>query len=266
MSIRNTPQRSTCCRSDPPAFRIACTFFRHCSVCVSTSAPASCAGRRIGARPGPTRRSGARNSCPVSTGQPASEDSRREQAYACDRRSSHDSRSGRLATAVLPAMYHTTSAAIQAHDRIRGNPIQRLAETEERAHGAGRDRARDRRADARARPSSSWARAAPTRACTRCGRWRISICGRPLPAETLRRGINDGLPADIHVLAVDSVPHRFHARHGAVARSYLYQISRRRSAFAKPFVWWVKEPLDLERMTGRGGALYRHARLPGVQR
>jgi tRNA pseudouridine38-40 synthase len=72
---------------------------------------------------------------------------------------------------------------------------------------------------------------------------------KALPAETLRRGINDGLPADIHVLAVDSVPHRFHARHGAVARSYLYQISRRRSAFAKPFVWWVKEPLDLDRMT-----------------
>ena len=67
---------------------------------------------------------------------------------------------------------------------------------------------------------------------------------KTLPAESLRRGINDALPADIHVLAVDTVPHRFHARHGAVARSYLYQVSRRRSAFAKPFVWWVKEPLD----------------------
>ena len=71
---------------------------------------------------------------------------------------------------------------------------------------------------------------------------------KPLPAETLRRGINDNLPADIHVLAVDSVPHRFHARHGALARSYVYQVSRRRTAFAKPFVWWVKEPLDLDRM------------------
>ena len=69
-----------------------------------------------------------------------------------------------------------------------------------------------------------------------------------LPAESLRRGINDELPADIHVLAVDSVPHRFHARHAAEARSYLYQISRRRSAFAKPFVWWVREPLDLARL------------------
>ncbi len=72
---------------------------------------------------------------------------------------------------------------------------------------------------------------------------------KPLPAETIRRGINDGLPADIHILAVDTVPHRFHARHSAVARSYLYQVSRRRSAFAKPFVWWVREPLDVARMT-----------------
>jgi len=72
---------------------------------------------------------------------------------------------------------------------------------------------------------------------------------KPLPAETIRRGINDALPADIHILAVDTVPHRFHARHSAVARSYLYQVSRRRSAFAKPFVWWVREPLDLTRMT-----------------
>ncbi len=77
---------------------------------------------------------------------------------------------------------------------------------------------------------------------------------KALPAETLRRGINDSLPADIHVLAVDTVPHRFHARHAAVARSYLYQIARRRSAFAKPFVWWVREPLDVARMRAAAAA------------
>ena len=77
---------------------------------------------------------------------------------------------------------------------------------------------------------------------------------KALPAETLRRGINDGLPADIHILSVDTVPHRFHARHAAVARSYLYQIARRRSAFAKPFVWWVREPLDVARMRAAAAA------------
>jgi tRNA pseudouridine38-40 synthase len=69
-----------------------------------------------------------------------------------------------------------------------------------------------------------------------------------LDPEQLRFRVNDELPADINLLAVEKASHRFHARHGAVGRSYLYQVSRRRSAFAKPFVWWVKDALDLERM------------------
>jgi tRNA pseudouridine38-40 synthase len=73
-----------------------------------------------------------------------------------------------------------------------------------------------------------------------------------LPPETLRRRLNDELPADINILAAEQVPHRFHARHDAVARRYLYQIARRRTAFAKAYVWWVREPLDLAAM--RAGA------------
>ena len=69
-----------------------------------------------------------------------------------------------------------------------------------------------------------------------------------LPPETLRRRINDELPSDINVLRIVPVRHRFHARHDAVARSYVYQLARRRTAFAKPFVWWVREELDIERM------------------
>lgn len=69
-----------------------------------------------------------------------------------------------------------------------------------------------------------------------------------IPPESLRRRINDELPADINVLAIDRAAARFHARHSALARSYLYQIARRRSAFAKPYVWWVKETLDVDRM------------------
>ena len=69
-----------------------------------------------------------------------------------------------------------------------------------------------------------------------------------LNPEQLRRQINDELPADIHVRSIDKAPHRFHARHDAVARSYLYQISRRRTAFGKAYVWWIREPLDLEAM------------------
>jgi len=69
-----------------------------------------------------------------------------------------------------------------------------------------------------------------------------------LAPEALRRRLNDELPADINVRAAAIVPHRFHARHDAVARTYLYQIAKRRTAFAKNYVWWVKEPIDPARM------------------
>ena len=69
-----------------------------------------------------------------------------------------------------------------------------------------------------------------------------------LAADPLVRRVNDELPADINILEATVVSHRFHARHDAVARQYVYQIARRRTAFAKPYVWWVKEPLDVDRV------------------
>jgi tRNA pseudouridine38-40 synthase len=69
-----------------------------------------------------------------------------------------------------------------------------------------------------------------------------------LAPTALCERINDGLPADIVVLSAEKVPYRFHARHDAVARRYVYQVARRRMAFGKPFVWWVRDPLDLPAM------------------
>jgi tRNA pseudouridine38-40 synthase len=65
-----------------------------------------------------------------------------------------------------------------------------------------------------------------------------------LPPATLVRRLNDELPPDINVLHAAPVPHRFHARHAAASRTYVYQIARRRTAFAKPYVWWIREDLD----------------------
>ena len=79
--------------------------------------------------------------------------------------------------------------------------------------------------------------------------------GANLPPATLVARINEALPADINVLDAERVPPRFHARHSAVARSYIYQIARRRTAFAKPFVWWVRDPLDLTRMRAAAALL-----------
>ncbi len=64
----------------------------------------------------------------------------------------------------------------------------------------------------------------------------------------VKYGINDRLPSDISILKVEEVNSGFHARHDAVARSYIYQISRRRTAFGKKFVWWIKDSLDLSLM------------------
>jgi tRNA pseudouridine38-40 synthase len=69
-----------------------------------------------------------------------------------------------------------------------------------------------------------------------------------LPPATLRTRINDELPHDINILHAVVVPHRFHARHDAAGRRYVYQIARRRTAFHKAYVWWVKDRLDVERM------------------
>lgn len=65
-----------------------------------------------------------------------------------------------------------------------------------------------------------------------------------LAPGVLRAKINDALPADIYIRAIDKVPHRFHARHDARQRAYVYQISRRKTAFFKPYVWWIKDRLD----------------------
>ncbi|HKE04161.1 MAG TPA: tRNA pseudouridine(38-40) synthase TruA [Blastocatellia bacterium] len=74
----------------------------------------------------------------------------------------------------------------------------------------------------------------------------------PRPQEILY-AINDRLSSDINILEVEEAPDRFHARHDAVSRSYLYQISTRRTAFGKKYVWWVKDRLDVAGMSRAAG-------------
>lgn len=64
----------------------------------------------------------------------------------------------------------------------------------------------------------------------------------------VQHGFNDLLPHDINILSVSNAPEKFHARHDAVARHYIYKISTRRNAFAKSLVWWVKDDLDVKTM------------------
>jgi len=56
--------------------------------------------------------------------------------------------------------------------------------------------------------------------------------------------INDNLPVDISVISLQECDPAFHARHDAEYRSYVYNISTRPNAFAKKYVYWVKDRLD----------------------
>jgi tRNA pseudouridine38-40 synthase len=75
-----------------------------------------------------------------------------------------------------------------------------------------------------------------------------------LTPAVLRGRINDALPSDIYLRAIAAAPHRFHARHDARQRSYIYQISRRKTAFFKPYVWWIKERLDADAIRAAAAA------------
>jgi tRNA pseudouridine38-40 synthase len=71
---------------------------------------------------------------------------------------------------------------------------------------------------------------------------------KALPPRQVLEGLNDRLPFDVNVLSVEHAPPKFHARHDAVARTYLYRISRRRTAFDKRLVWWIRDRLDARAM------------------
>lgn len=77
---------------------------------------------------------------------------------------------------------------------------------------------------------------------------RAAYTGKDFKPRQLVNALNDRLPHDINILKAELVPNKFHARHDAIARQYIYQISTRRTAFAKNHVWWVKDKLNLKAM------------------
>lgn len=72
--------------------------------------------------------------------------------------------------------------------------------------------------------------------------------GRKISPRQLLEGLNDLLPASINILRVEEAPPDFHARHDATMRSYLYIVSKRRTALGKRYVWWIKDKLDVKKM------------------
>lgn len=73
-------------------------------------------------------------------------------------------------------------------------------------------------------------------------------CTVELSPTDFKTAINAQLPPSLHVLDLQLAPNRFHARHWASSRQYVYRISRERTPFERKFVCWIKEDLDLQRM------------------
>jgi tRNA pseudouridine38-40 synthase len=73
-------------------------------------------------------------------------------------------------------------------------------------------------------------------------------CETMLAPEILKLKMNDELPSDINILEIEKAHKNFHARHSATSREYIYRISKRRTAFEKKFVWWIKDKLDVDKM------------------
>ncbi len=67
------------------------------------------------------------------------------------------------------------------------------------------------------------------------------------PAQILRE-LNDRLPSSIAVVDLAEAAPNFHARHDAISRAYFYQISTRKTALSKRYVWWIKDSLDIAKM------------------
>ncbi len=73
--------------------------------------------------------------------------------------------------------------------------------------------------------------------------------------EQIMMRFNDELPHGINILRVEKAHPKFHARHDARNRTYIYQISKRRDAFAKKYVWWVRDRLDVRAMSDAAARL-----------
>jgi tRNA pseudouridine38-40 synthase len=71
---------------------------------------------------------------------------------------------------------------------------------------------------------------------------------RKLSPRTIMEKMNDELPSNINILRLEEAKANFHARHHAMGRSYIYLLSRKRTAFGKRYVWWVRDPLDIKIM------------------
>ena len=71
-----------------------------------------------------------------------------------------------------------------------------------------------------------------------------------LPVHNIYRGMNSVLPPDIVVKELEEVTDDFHAQHDVKSKVYVYKIcnQRLRPVLGRNYFWFIRFPLDLERM------------------
>jgi tRNA pseudouridine38-40 synthase len=76
------------------------------------------------------------------------------------------------------------------------------------------------------------------------------VTGSTVPLRAFLHGLNSLLPRDIAVLEAEAAPLTFHARYGALSKTYEYRILNRpvRSPLNHQQAWWLSCPLDVAAM------------------
>ena len=70
---------------------------------------------------------------------------------------------------------------------------------------------------------------------------KLSEMNADVTPKQIQDRFNDMLPHDINIKRIRYADEKFHARNDAVGKIYFYQMATRRTAFAKNFVWWLKD-------------------------
>jgi len=75
-----------------------------------------------------------------------------------------------------------------------------------------------------------------------------------LPAAEILRAVNARLPDDVLVRRAEDADPSFHARFDAVSRTYVYLMGLTQSPIWRRNRWWVRAPVDADRMREALGA------------
>lgn len=81
-------------------------------------------------------------------------------------------------------------------------------------------------------------------------------CETRLGPKALKNLLNEALPPDIYIHAIEPAAANFHARHSATARQYLYRIGKRRNVFERKLLFVPNlGSLDLPAIQSAGASL-----------